>query len=118
MLKTYETEPQVIVKVKDLPAVCHNLTCDFTYLEPVGEVTAFTFDDATSKLVITGTELPNIIDDIRYVHYALSTCIVDESTLTNTTIECTLDKEPTCGDHVPILTSIHGFVPNSDSLVA
>jgi hypothetical protein len=36
MLKTYETEPQVIVKVKDLPAVCHNLTCDFTYTEPVG----------------------------------------------------------------------------------
>jgi hypothetical protein len=58
--------------VKDLPAVCHNLTCDFTYLEPVGEITSFTFDETTSKLVITGTELPSDIETIRYVQFALS----------------------------------------------
>ena len=91
MLKTYETEPQVIVKVKDLPAVCHNLTCDFTYTEPVGEVESFTFDEATKKLVITGTNLTDSLDQIRYIEYALSTCTVDESTLSDTTIECTLD---------------------------
>lgn len=91
MLKTYETEPQVIVKVKDLPAVCHNLTCDFTYTEPVGEVESFTFDETTKKLVITGTNLTDSLDQIRYIEYALSTCTVDESTLSNTTIECTLD---------------------------
>jgi hypothetical protein len=44
MLKTYETEPQVLVQIGDLPAVCHNLTCDYTYVEAVGEITAFTFD--------------------------------------------------------------------------
>lgn len=118
MLKTYETEPQVIVKVKNLPAVCHNLTCDFNYLEPVGELTSFTFDETTKKLVITGTNLTDSLDDIRYVEFALSTCTVDEATLSNTTIECTLDKEPTCGDHTPLLTSIHGVVPNSDLLAA
>ena len=35
-LKTYEEKPQVVVKVDDLPAVCHNMTCDFSYIEPVG----------------------------------------------------------------------------------
>lgn len=43
MLRTYETKPQVIVKVGEFPAVCHNLTCDFDYTIPVGEVTAFTY---------------------------------------------------------------------------
>ena len=64
MLRTYETEPQLIVTVNNLPAVCHNMTCDFTYVAPVGEVTSFTFDQSTSKLVLTGTELPSVIDDI------------------------------------------------------
>jgi len=116
MLKTYETEPQVIVKVKDLPAVCHNLTCDFHYTEPVGVVESFTFDESNNKLVITGTNLTETLDQIRYVEFALSTCTVDESTLSNTTIECTLDYDPTCGDFVPKLTSIHGVVLNADDL--
>ena len=58
MLRTYETEPQLIVMVDNLPAVCHNLTCDFKYVPPVGEVTAFSFDQSTSKLVLTGTDMP------------------------------------------------------------
>ena len=39
MLRTYETEPQVLVQVGEFPAVCHNLSCNFTYTVPVGEVT-------------------------------------------------------------------------------
>ena len=118
MLRTYETEPQLIVSVDNLPAVCHNLTCDFTYILPVGEVTAFTFDEATSKLVLTGVELPSVIADISKVQFALSECIIDETTLTDTNLECTLAKEPTCGDHLPILTSTLGVVPNADTLAA
>ena len=34
MLKTYETEPQVLVTVGDFPAVCHNLTCNYNYTIP------------------------------------------------------------------------------------
>lgn len=47
MLKTYEVEPQVIVTVGDLPAVCHNMTCNWNYTIPIGEVSAFTYDDAS-----------------------------------------------------------------------
>lgn len=113
MLKTYETEPQLIVTVGNLPAVCHNMTCGFTYVAPVGEVTSFTFDQSTSKLVLTGTELPSMITDIDKVEFALSRCSVDESTLSATNLECTLVQEPTCGNHLPILTSVLGVVPNS-----
>jgi hypothetical protein len=48
------------------------LTCDFTYLEPVGEITAFTYDETTKKLVMTGTKLPSDIESLRYVEFALS----------------------------------------------
>lgn len=58
MLKTYETEPQVMVSVGDFPAVCHNLTCNYNYTVPVGEVTAYTYTALTKTLVLTGTLLP------------------------------------------------------------
>jgi hypothetical protein len=48
------------VSVDGEPAVCHNMTCDFTYVKAAGEVTAATFDPATKKLVITGTALPTL----------------------------------------------------------
>ena len=54
-LKTFEEKPQLIVNVGSQPAVCHNMTCDFTYVENKGEVTGFKFDETTKKMVITGT---------------------------------------------------------------
>jgi hypothetical protein len=38
MLRTVESLPQILVTVDGWPAVCHNLTCDFTYKIPEGEV--------------------------------------------------------------------------------
>jgi hypothetical protein len=71
-LKTYEEAPQLLVEVDGLPAVCHNLDCDFTYIDPVGEVTAFTFDAGTNILVLTGTGLPTAIEDVRKIDFALT----------------------------------------------
>jgi hypothetical protein len=90
--------------------VCHNLTCDFTYILAEGEITAFTYTAATKLLVITGTNLPSIISNISSVEYALAYCTVDEATLTATNVECTLNQEPTCGDYKPILTSLLGIM--------
>lgn len=42
-LRTHETQPQLIVSVNGEPAVCHNLTCGYAYVEPQGEITGFTF---------------------------------------------------------------------------
>jgi hypothetical protein len=54
MLKTFDTVPQIVATINDLPAVCHNITCGYTYLDPVGEVTAFTFTAETNELVLEG----------------------------------------------------------------
>jgi len=107
----------LIVEVDGLPAVCHNLTCDYTYTQPQGQVSSFTFDASTKKLVLTGTDLPDSVDKVRHVKFSLATCVVDPATMSSTNIECTLQKEPTCGDFVPTLTSVLGVVPNSETLV-
>ena len=116
-LKTYETKPQIIVSVDNLPAVCHNLTCDFTYIEPVGEVSSFTFTEATKKVVLTGLSIPINAVDIKSVTFAKANCIVDSATLTATNLECILDKEPTCGTWVPKLVSNMGHILNAAAIV-
>lgn len=79
MLKTYETKPQVIVNVGEMPAVCKNLTCDFTYTAPVGEITGFTYDEGAKVLVITGTDFPALSADIQRVWYAMTECTIDQA---------------------------------------
>lgn len=116
MLKTYEKEPQLIVKVGDLPAVCHNLTCDFSYIQPEGSVTAFTYAEDTKKVTITGVDLPSVIANISSIDFALSSCTVDEATITNTSVECTLTQDPTCGTFKPIYKSVFGIIPNTEEM--
>jgi len=116
MLKTYETKPQLMVSVDGLPAVCHNLTCDFMYTAPVGQVTGFTFDAGTKKVKLTGTDLPAKATDIQKIMFAMSECTVDAETLSATNIDCTLVKEPTCGDHAPTLTTQLGNIPHAEGL--
>lgn len=116
MIKTYETKPQVIVNVGDMPAVCKNLTCDFTYTAPVGEITEFTYTAATKVLVIKGTDFPALTADIQKVWYAMTECTIDKSKYTTTNIECTLVKEPTCGDHKPKVITRWGLVPYKTDL--
>ena len=36
------------------------MTCDFTYTDPLGEVTGVVYDQTTKKLTITGTNLPGL----------------------------------------------------------
>jgi len=118
MLRTYETKPQLLVTVDDLPAVCKNLTCDYSYILPEGNVTSFTYTESTKKLVISGVGLPSNVTNITYVEFAQSMCTIDTATLTNTTIECTLNQDPVCGSYTPILMSSLGVVPNVDSVSA
>ena len=43
---------------------------------------------------------------------------MDTSTVTETGLECTLDKEPTCGKWVPKLTAVLGVVPNTAAITS
>lgn len=115
-LKTFETLPQVIVWVDEMPAVCHNLTCDFTYIEAVGEITSYTYDDSTGELSIVGTDLPISMDEIERISFAESECTIDETTLTETGVTCTLDVTATCGDFYPKFITTSGLVPYATDL--
>jgi hypothetical protein len=55
----------MIVNVEGLPAVCHNRTCDFTYIENVGDLTSFSYNTNTQVVTITGTNLPTDITEIQ-----------------------------------------------------
>jgi len=112
MLRTYERNPQVLVSVDNLPAVCHNLTCDMNYIEPEGNITSFTYTTSTKKLVITGVGIPSDVTNITSVEFAQSLCTIDTTTLSSTNLECTLVQNPVCGTHKPILLSSLGLIPN------
>lgn len=115
MLRTVETKPQLLVTVDDRQTVCKNMTCDFEYVRPVGEVTAFTFDGDTNRLVLTGTQLPTV-EEVYTIEFAATFCTIDETVHTDTNIECVLNREPVCGDHLPILTHNLGLVPMINTL--
>ena len=110
MLKSFEEKPQVIVNIDNQPAVCNHRNCDFSYVEPNGTVTLFTYDMATKKVVVTGVDLPPL-ENITQVEFALDYCAIDNTTLTNTTLECTLVSEPTCGNYAPKIITTWGIVP-------
>jgi hypothetical protein len=84
MLRTYETEPQLIVTVNGNPAVCHNMTCDMNYILPDAEITSFSFDTSSFILTITGTLLPSTMDDMQDIIFADTNCVIDESSLSAT----------------------------------
>lgn len=116
MLRTYETDPQVIVHVGDYPAVCKNLSCHYNYIVPLGEVTNFTFTESSKELKLFGTAFPNDTSEIRYVEFAHTTCGV--TGLNETSLNCTLVSEPVCGDHVPSLVTNQGLVLNNANMSA
>jgi len=118
MLRTYETKPQLVVSVDGLPAVCQNVDCDFTYAATVGEVTEVAFDEPSGLVTITGTDLPALATDIQSVSFALTECVVDADTVSSAGLECTLTKEATCGDHVPMIMSRWGGIPAAADLTA
>jgi hypothetical protein len=107
----------MLVEVGDLPAVCHNMTCDFTYIPNVGEITAFTFTEGSKLLTVTGTNLPTEISGIQSMSYALAPCQIDPSfVMTGTSIQCTLQIAPTVGDFHPVVTTPLGNIPYAEGL--
>mmetsp|Transcript_41642 Transcript_41642/g.63589 ORF Transcript_41642/g.63589 Transcript_41642/m.63589 type:complete len:360 (+) Transcript_41642:870-1949(+) len=116
LLRTYETKPQVLVSVDGHNAACPNLDCDFEFIEAVGEITSFTYTEATKLLSIVGTALPTEAAGFSQVEFAKSNCTIDASTITATGFSCTLDNNPTCGSEVPAVISAFGLIPNAAAI--
>jgi hypothetical protein len=53
-LHTIENDPQVIVTIDGIEAVCDSLKCGYNYVAPTSMITGFTYDGVT--LTITGTD--------------------------------------------------------------
>jgi hypothetical protein len=115
MLNTYEEKPQMIVEIDSKPAVCHSMSCGFTHVPAVGEITSFAITENPWKLTVSGTELPDNLSKIQSISIAASTCTVqgagEDGSLSGTSIECLLDREPVCGDWEPLVTTFFGNVP-------
>lgn len=115
MLNTYEEKPQMIVEIDSKPAVCHSMSCGFTHVPAVGEITSFAITQNPWKLTVSGTELPDNLSKIQSISIAASTCTVqgaaEDGALSGTSIECLLDREPVCGDWEPLVTTFFGNVP-------
>jgi len=106
-LKTYETKPQVLMTVGDLPAACSNMNCDYTYVEDVGDITSFNYNTGTRTLTITGTSLP-AQDTIEEITFARSPCVISASS--DTSITCVTDSSNTvqAGTHEPVVRTSMG----------
>lgn len=131
--------PQVIVTVDGLPAVCKNLTCDFTYIESPYEITSFSIDENEEILTLEGVSLPEDILSISFTNVACEDITFDqqtESTTTNTTddegnevteevvtvisttITCTMSDILTAGSFYPVITDEFGIIPVADDVEA
>jgi hypothetical protein len=111
MIFTDETQPQVLVTVDDLPAVCKGLACGYAYTDPQSEVTAVSLSGM--EVSLTGTGLPTT--DIT-VTIASEPCTVDMSTNTDTSITCTIANQLMAGKWSPRIIGPSGKVPVSASL--
>jgi hypothetical protein len=65
---------------------------------------------------MTGTDFPAAQADMQVIWFAKTKCIIDDAKYTQTYIECTLEKNPTCGDHKPDMISRYGRIPYKDGL--
>jgi hypothetical protein len=91
------------------------LTCNVAYIDAEGEITGSSYDSSTRTLTISGTNLPTSKADYQDINFAKTNCSIDGSTITSTGVECTLDHDPVCGDHVVYVNHILGRIPNSGS---
>lgn len=62
-------------------------------------------------MVLTGTNFPGNATEIDSVTFAKTDCVVDPATVTNTSVECTLAHEPTCGSFSPVFVRNLGLIP-------
>lgn len=137
MIHTDEVLPQVKVSVNGLPAVCKNLTCDFSYIESSYEITAFSLDDSEQTLTIEGVSLPENITSISFTNVDCTDYVFDQVTETSTvdstdefgnvtttevtevvgvTITCSMADALTGGSFLPIIKDDYGIIPVSDEV--
>lgn len=106
MLHTEAYEPQVLVTVNGIEAVCPDQNCGFKYISPAGEITSQSLDGLT--LTIHGDRLPTEDLDITLAN---SECIQDTIVASEEVITCTLDFGVAAGEWNVELAGPDGLTP-------
>jgi hypothetical protein len=104
-----------LVTVEGLQAACHNLTCDYVYIESESEVQSYVYAPLKKTIEVEGVNLPKS-SEITSLSFAEAKCLIDETASTESHIECSLQGNPTCGDHVPVLKTKFGAIKSVSKL--
>lgn len=104
-----------MVTVEGLQAACHNLTCGYTYIESESEIQSYVYEPLKKTIKLKGVSLPKFAE-ISSVSFAEVECLIDESTSTDSQLQCSLQGNPTCGDHVPVLKTKFGAIKSVSKL--
>jgi hypothetical protein len=103
-LRAPAAAPQVLVTVEGIDALCASLSCDYSYIAPVGEITEQTLSGFS--VTIRGTELP-ITADITRVVIGDQDCTTGTISSSTTEVTCSLSDLPVAGTHsVQLLTEM------------
>lgn len=105
---TYETEPQVIVQVDDMPALCTGLNCNFSYF--VGNSIIDDFSLSGNRLSISGSNF----DDILKVEMGHIAC--NNVASSSTSITCDLEGKLPAGSWWPSVIEDKGKVQVESSV--
>ena len=73
---------------------------------------SYVYEPAKKTVKVTGVNLPKAAEIIS-LSFAEAECLIDASTSTDTLVECTLQANPTCGYHVPVLRTKHGAIKSA-----
>jgi hypothetical protein len=102
MLYTAATQPQVLVSVNGLPAVCPEHNCGYSYIE-AGDATVTQTTLNGLSVVIAGTDFEEVqactsdASDALYAEFAGTECTISSSS--DSSIECDLAHAPAAGTH-------------------
>jgi len=118
MLKTFETKPQLIVSVDGLPAVCHNLNCDYDFQVQESVIDSFTFDATANSVTFVGQGLPTDDADFVKIKFAHAPCTITAGSSSETGFTCDMEIPPTCGTYIPSVVVQMGEVTMADSVTA
>lgn len=109
-LSSKTVNPQVLVVIDGIQALCANLTCNYSYFSDSSVVN--TQSRTGTTLTLTGLNI-NFTDIVK-VSYAEVDCNL--TTASATTIVCTLVDIPVAGDWLVKVFTSNGQVPNNPTL--
>jgi hypothetical protein len=108
-LYTDAKNPQVMVDIDGIFAVCPKLNCDYAYVQATEQITSQAYNSASRVISVTGTGLPSNNWSLSFGGASCDPEIAH--TATSTQISCTLKGVPYAGSHKVEIRVAGGLIP-------